>query len=355
MKAKLIVIGYGWRADFFYRIAKELPEEFEIAAGVLRTKERAAQVQREQGVFATDNLAEALEKGPDFAVLCVPRAVTKDYLIRLMELKIPVLCETPPAKDTAELLELYGEYKRLKGKVQVVEQYFLQPLYAAWLRAIEKGLIGEVSNMSLSALHGYHAVSIFRKMLGTGFARCRIKGESYSFPVTLTNGRDGFNYSGQVVHAARDKVVLEFENGKTAFFDFSGEQYFSLIRTRNMNVQGVRGEIQDMEIRYLREDNRGVLQSLNRIDAGVYNNSGWTHQGIMLGEEFLYENPFYGARLNDDEIAVADCLRRMKIFTDHGEDFYPLKEAIYDTYLSFLMEEAVSSGNVLESEELFGE
>ncbi len=41
MKAKFIVIGYGWRADFFYRIAKMLPERFEICAGVLRTKERS--------------------------------------------------------------------------------------------------------------------------------------------------------------------------------------------------------------------------------------------------------------------------------------------------------------------------
>ena len=59
MKAKFIVIGYGWRADFFYRIAKMLPERFEICAGVLRTKERAQQVAQEEGIFATNDLEEA--------------------------------------------------------------------------------------------------------------------------------------------------------------------------------------------------------------------------------------------------------------------------------------------------------
>ena len=42
MKARYIVIGYGWRADFFYRLAKMVPDHFEIAAGVLRTEEPQA-------------------------------------------------------------------------------------------------------------------------------------------------------------------------------------------------------------------------------------------------------------------------------------------------------------------------
>ena len=36
-----MIIGYGWRADFYYRIAKLLPERFSVCAGVLRTETRA--------------------------------------------------------------------------------------------------------------------------------------------------------------------------------------------------------------------------------------------------------------------------------------------------------------------------
>ena len=106
MKANYMVIGYGWRADFYYRIAKLLPEQFSICAGVLRTEARAKEVASKEHIFTTVDLDEALSQKPDFAVLCVPREIAKDYLVQLMEKGIPVLCETPPGKKVAELNEL---------------------------------------------------------------------------------------------------------------------------------------------------------------------------------------------------------------------------------------------------------
>ena len=138
MKTRFIIIGFGWRADFFYRIAKMMPERFEISAGVLRTKQRAEEVAEKEGVYATENLDEALKTNPDFAVLCVPRTIVKEYLVRLMEAGLPILCETPPAQNVKELCELWEETKRLKGRVQIIEQYFLQPYYAASLEIIRK-------------------------------------------------------------------------------------------------------------------------------------------------------------------------------------------------------------------------
>lgn len=341
---KCIVIGWGWRADFFYRIAKALPDEFIITAAVLRTKERAAEAKEKYGVFATDSLEEALATKPDYALLCIPRDGVADYLVELMKRQVPVLCETPPAKDLSELNALWENKKKYEGKVQIVEQYFLQPYYAALLDIVEQGVIGEVSNITLSALHGYHAVSIFRKMLGVGMEHASIRASRFSFPVTDTNSRQGITTAGEVKMADRSMAVLEFVNKKTAFLDFAGEQYFSLIRTRRLNIQGLRGEINDMTVRYLDKNNEAFCKDLVRLDDGLYNNSGWTHRGIQFGEQFVYRNPFYGARLNDDEIAVADCMRRMKQYVDTGKDFYPLREALQDTYLSFMIEEAAESG-----------
>lgn len=347
MKARFIVIGYGWRADFFYRLANMLPDQFEIAAGVLRTKERAAQVSGETGVFATDSLEEALAMKPDFAVLCVPRAIVKEYLIRLMKSGMPVLCETPPAKDLGELQELWKANEACGGKVQVVEQYFLQPLYAGLLDIVNQGYLGEVSNMTLSALHGYHAVSVFRKLLGIEFENCRISGQRFQFDVTATNSRSGFDTSGRVVKADRNWAAMTFDNGKTAFLDFSGEQYFSTIRTRRLNIQGVRGEINDMTVRCLNQENLAFTQEIRRNDIGVYNNAEWSLKELMFMDRVIYKNPYYPARLNDDEIAVASCLTKMKEFVDTGKDFYPLKEAMQDTYLSFAMEEAIAAGQTV--------
>lgn len=347
MKTRFIVIGYGWRADFFYRIAKMLPEQFAICAGVLRTAKRAKEVAAKEQVFATENLEEALKQKPDFAVLCVPRGIVKEYLVRLMEKKVPVLCETPPGKNTQELVDLWAEAERLQGKVQIVEQYFLQPYYAGVLDIIDRGYLGEVSSVMLSALHGYHAVSMYRKILGVGFENCKIRGQRFVSPVTATNGRAGFDTNGKVIQEERDWVSMTFENGKTALLDFAGEQYFSQIRTRRWNIRGLRGEINDMTVRFLTEENLPVTQEIARMDVGINNNSEWAHKNMMFLDRVIYENPFYPARLNDDEIAVASCLRAMKEYVETGKECYPLREALQDTYLSFEMEKAVETGETV--------
>ena len=108
-----------------------------------------------------------------------------------------------------------------------------------------------------------------------------------------------------------------------AFFNFSDPaQYHSFIRTRQLNIQGERGEIDDLTIRYLTEENIPVTQEINRIDLGVYGNQEWSHFAIMLGEKFLYKTPFVNARLNDDEIAVGSLLMGMHEYLKNGKNLF---------------------------------
>lgn len=350
MQTKFILIGYGWRADFFYRISGILPEQFQTAAWVLRTKERAEQVHAETGIYATEDLEQALGREHDFVVLCVPRDSVKSYLIRLMEKGEYILCETPPGKNKEELSELWKAKQQLDGKVQIAEQYPFQPYYEAVGNIIESGAVGDVAQVMLSALHGYHAFGMFRKYLNTGFENCVIRGNVFPYSIVRTNGRDGFDRSGEVIQSDREWASVLFESGKSAFLDFSGEQYFSLIRSRRWNLQGTRGEINDTTVRFLSEDNTPVIQEIQRFDSGVNNNSEWSHERMAFMGRTVYRNPFYPARMNDDEIAVASCLKSMKTYTETGKEFYPLAEALQDTYLSFLLGEAERTGKDIRSE-----
>lgn len=58
--------------------------------------------------------------------------------------------------------------------------------------------------------------------------------------------------------------------------------------------------------------------------------------------------------MNDDEIAVASCLEKMKVYVETGKDFYSLKEAAQDTYLSFMIEKAIGSGEEIVTENSHG-
>jgi hypothetical protein len=342
-KIKFALIGSGWRAEFYIRIAKALPDLFELTNVLIRDKEKGKVFAKAFQVDVVNTLDELLSRNPDFVVLSVKRGITKNYLMQLFRIGIPVLSETPPAETEEELLSLWDTAKKYHAKVQVAEQYFTQPLYAAWQEAIQSGLIGTGENMDLSALHGYHGVSMIRRMLGIGFQNCTIFGKRYHFPVTETYGREGMCFDGEVFSCPRDRFTFEFDGGKTAFFDFSDPaQYHSFIRTRRLNVQGVRGEINDLTVRYLSDKNIPVKQDLNRIDLGVYGNQEWSHFGIMLGERFLYRSPFPNARLNDDEIAVATLLAEMKHCLETGKDVYSLADALQDIYLCLKMEEAAA-------------
>ncbi|MCD8218439.1 MAG: Gfo/Idh/MocA family oxidoreductase [Clostridiales bacterium] len=347
---KIVIIGNGWRANYFHRIAKELPDEFQISAVITRSQEKASEVTAQWGVPATTDWEEGLHFPHDYVILCVNRAVTADFLQRLFELGEAVLCETPPGYSAEDFQKIWDAAQEHQARAQICEQYQFWPLYSSCLEVIRRGLTGEISNVSLSAVHGYHAVSLFRKFLGVGFEDCRISGKRYEFDVTYTMGRDGYDESGRVIRAARDMVSLDFANGKSAFLDFSDEQYFSPIRTRRMNIQGVRGEINDLTVRYLNAENRPVTLPFARLDDGFNNIQGWSHQGIMLGSDFLYRTPFPGAKLNDDEIAVATAMRRMKEYADGGREFYSLADGLQDAYLACRMDEAVQNpGTVVEA------
>lgn len=349
MKMKILLVGCGWRSQIFRRAVDYLKEELEFCGVLMHSEKRAKEVEAETGIRATADFEEAVSFKPDFVILCVPRPVMKDWIIRFMELSIPVLCETPPGKNVDELNELWQEKIRLNGKVQVAEQYFMQPYYSALQNIIDSGILGSVSNVNISAIHGYHAMSIFRKFLGLDCENCTLSGHRYEFPVTKTRDRAGWHETGELLSSGRDRVDMVFENGKTAFFDFDHEHYFSPIRSRKWNVQGTRGEIVNNVVCYLDERNRPVTETLHREDDGVNNIDGWSHMYISFRGKRVYENPFYGARLNDDELAIVDMMMRMKKYVETGEDFYPLRDGLQDAYLDFMHEKAVETGEIIHT------
>lgn len=350
MKAKFMMVGCGWRAQYYLRAARELPEELEACAILMRSVERAQEIAKETGIFATADLEEALATKPDFVLVCLPRTASADWLIELMKRGIPVLCETPPGKDIEELNRIWEAKVKYNGRVQVTEQYFLQPYNMAVQKIIDEGTLGEICNVNMSALHGYHAVSIFRKFLGKGYENCKIRGIRYQFPVTRTRDRAGWHDSGEILMPNRDRVDLVFEDGKTAFMDFEGEQYFSPIRRRSWNIQGTRGQVYDTDVCYLDEKQLPIREALRREDDGIYNNDNWSHICITFQGRRIYENPFPGIRMNDDEIACTEVMVRMKKYVETGEDFYSLREGLQDAYLNFCMDQALATGEEIQTE-----
>ncbi|MFL0557815.1 Gfo/Idh/MocA family protein [Paenibacillus barengoltzii] len=349
-KLRIGMVGGGWRAEFYLRIARALPERFEVSNIYMRDEAKGREVNWVWGVPVTTNWEAFLKQRDfDFVVLSLPRTVTPEYLVRLAAAGIPVLTETPPAVDLSGLYQLY-ETVGSTAKIQVAEQFLFQPMHAARLAVARSGLLGEVSHVQVSAGHGYHGISLIRQLLGVGFEEAEIRGEQISSPLVQGPGRGGWPEVEQIVTSSQTIALLRFGE-RTALFDFTYDQYFSPIRRHRVLVRGVRGEIDGTELRYLRDFRTPVELQLRRVDAGQNGSLlGYYHEGVLAGSEWVYVNPFRPGRLTDEEIAIATSLEKMGQYVHGGPSFYSLAEAAQDQYLSLMMEQAVQSGQTVRTE-----
>jgi predicted dehydrogenase len=343
------ILGVGWRAEFFLRIARACPDRFSVTGVVGRSPERARDVATRFGVPHLSSIEELVATRPLFVVTSVPWDVNVPALKQLAALGMPALSETPPARTVAEMNELCELVKR-GAKIQVAEQYFLQPHHAARLAFIQSDKIGRVSQAQISVAHGYHGVSLIRKFLGIGFENAEITATVFDSPIVEGPGRAGLPTGENMVESRQTLAWLNFGD-RLGVFDFTSRQYFAAIRAPRVLVRGERGEILNDTASYLQDFRTPIRLAFTRSVAGEQGNlEGQYLRGIQAGERWVYLNPVSPARLFDDEIAIADCLLKMANYVATGEDFYSLAEACQDRYLDLAIEEAVREKRPVRTE-----
>jgi predicted dehydrogenase len=342
------IVGGAWRAEFFFRIAQALPDRFRISGCVARTEATRSRIQTDWGIATFSTIGGLVRSKPDFVVTSVPWAASAPVILELASHDVAVLAETPPAEDLDALTKLWKELPG-NARVQVAEQYQFQPCHAARLALTRSGLLGEISETQISVAHGYHGVSLIRKFLNIGSESASIRALEFKSPIVAGSTRAGPPQEERKILTTQTIASLEFE-GKLAVFDFVEDQYFSWIRSHRVLVRGDRGEINNLDVRYLSDFATPIEMQLKRIDAGQTGNlEGYHHKGYIAGGAWWYRNPFAPARLSDDEIAIATCLESMARYLETGNSFYGLAEASQDHYLGILIDRAAKTGNPFES------
>ena len=354
MKLQIGIIGSGWRAHCYMRVIRAFSHRMEVAGVLVHSSgSRLAMEQEYPGRIYTD-LEQFLQQPYTFVMVMVPGAEALTYNAALMRRGIPVLSETPPGFGVEELNRCYAEQQETGAKIQVTEQCHLRPYYRAVEALTGSGKLGKIWSIHMGILHDYHAMSIIRRNFGAGFANCRIDARAYSFPVHYHCGREGLHAEAaqNIIQDRRKRADIVFETGQTAFYDFSDEQYFNYFRKRHLFVQGELGEIADQDVAYLGEDGLPVTGRLLRDRIGEYENlEGCGLRSLQLNGQVLYRNPYLqeDVRLNDDEIAMAQILDGMAAYVGGGEEIYPLREALQDTYLHLMLDESIRLGQPIET------
>jgi hypothetical protein len=347
---RFALIGGGWRAEFYLRIAAELPDELAITGLLVRDAAKGAALEQRFGVrtYRTLDALLAADK-PDFVVTCVAWDANPPLVTELAARGLAVLTETPPARHLDGLRALYALAAQ-GARIQVAEQYIYQPHHAARLALVRGGALGTVSQAQVSAAHGYHGISLMRNYMGVGFDPVTIIGRAFESPLVGGPGRNGPPTEEKIKSSGQQIAWFDYGD-RLGVFDFCGDQYFSWVRGQRLLVRGERGEIIDERARYLLDFRTPVEVPLQRMVAGANGNlEGLYLKGITAGEKWLYRNPFAPAKLTDDEIAIASVLVGMGAYAAGGPPIYPLAEGCHDHYLNILMAQAIESGQPVRSE-----
>lgn len=355
-QTKFAVIGGGHRALQFLRVARQLPDLFTVSSVFMRDSEKREKLAQEWDVPTSSTLDELLTSKPEFVVVNVSYDVAPMFIKELFDRGIPALTETPPAHPLEGLIQLYQQTD--KGRmVQVSEQYHQRPMHLARILTVQSGLLGSITEAQVSAGHGYHGVSIMRKLLGVDFEPVKIVARRFAAPVITSD--DGSNEERS--EECQTLAWLDYE-GKLGVFDFASSQYSTRIRASRIMVRGDRGEIDNTTVRYLDQNAAPITTELTRNEAvsdsdtqeckcsfvaseihGAAHNTSLL-KGITLGDKWIYRNPFFPAELSDDRVAVATFLQRMAEYVKGGPSFYSLAEAAQDHYLGMMIDKAAKTG-----------
>jgi predicted dehydrogenase len=340
------LVGTGWRGELFLRIAKALPDRFAASGVVTRTAARGAEIEATWGVPTFRTVAELVAaERPDFVVVSVPRAAAPDITTDLVRREVPVLTETPPAADDAALRTLWAAVGDT-GLVQVAEQYLMQPVHAARWAVARGGAIGEVTSVQVSSTHMYHAVSIIRGMLDVGFAEAEVSARTFTAPLANPVNRGGWVGGSEPREAVTTLATIDFGRGRSGLYDFTENQWRNPLRSNRMVVRGSLGELVDDRMVRLVDPATAIESPLVRRQTGLEGNlEGFDLDHIALDGRVVYRNPFPGARLSDEDIAVATAMDRMAGWCrGEGEPPYPLADGCQDHLVAMAIQESACTG-----------
>lgn len=346
------VVGSGWRAEFFLRVARLMPDRFRCVGVVTRSAERGAEVEQQWQVPTVRTIEDLVRSAdrPELVVVSVPWPVTPEATRELVALDVPVLAETPPAPDADGLRALWADVGA-SGLVQVAEHSPSMPQHQARIALVDEGLIGTPTSVQVSSTHLYHAVGLARRLLRAGRDEVSVHATTVTAPLLDPRSRDG--WTGETEPQDRWSILatLDFGGGRSALYDFTENQWHNPLRTNRITVRGSHGElVDDLLTRWV--DPRTVVSSrlVRRLTGVEQDLDGFDLEHVSLDGRVLWRNPFDGARLADDDVAVATLLVDTGAWVrGDGPPPYPLADGCQDHLLGLAIEESARTGGTVRT------
>ncbi len=228
---------------------------------------------------------------------------------RVIELGLHALLETPIAHDLADADAIIAGAKARGLQIEVAEQYYRRPIERLKRALIDADIFGQVHVACNDFMgHGYHGVSLIRSYLGFDNALASVNGFTAKYSVVP-------HYAWiERKFRPRDEDwehgVLNFADGRLGLVNWSSLAYDSALRwERSTRFFAEKGMAIGDRLTLLTPDGKDPQPI--EIERHFHNVGGMETLSELVAHtqpEILWRNPFRGYYLDDETIAVADCV-----------------------------------------------
>ena len=348
-RIRFAIIGTGKRSDYLYApLLNTLKEDVEFVGVWGRSEDKARELGEKYHVpWFTDlhRLRNDLEL--DAVIVSVANSANGEIGRRVIALGLHALLETPIANsvDKADAIITGAEANNLK--VEVAEQYYRRPIERLKRKLIDADVFGQILVAYNDFMgHGYHGVSLIRSYIGFDIPVISVSGITTKFAVA-----PHYAWISQT-SGSRDEewehASLRFANGGLGFYNWSGIAYDSALRwQRATRFFAARGMAYDDRLTILTSDGKDPQPiEIRRFFHNVGGMETLTELVALTSPEIVWRNPFRSYYMDDEMIAVADCLMSLvnAIREDKLPEYGPLQARLDQEVTLAMYESAANSG-----------
>ena len=344
-RIRFTIIGTGKRSDSLYApLLNMLKEHVELVGVWGRSEEKARELGEKYHVpwFADlDRLRNELDV--DAAIVSVANPANGEIGLRTIELGLHALLETPIANSLNDADAIIRGAQTQNLKVEVAEQYYRRPIERLKRKLIDANIFGKILVAYNDFMgHGYHGMSLIRSYIGFDEPVLSVSGATSKFEVD-----PHYSWISQTTEKRDEEwqhAVLQFANGALGFFNWSSIAYDSALRwQRSTRFFAERGMAIDERLTTLTPDGKNPRPiGIKRYFHNVGGMETLTELIALTSPEIVWRNPLQGYYMDDEMIAVADCIMSLvnAIRDDKPAEYGPM-QARLDQELTLAMQKSI--------------
>ncbi|SCY59155.1 GMC oxidoreductase [Paracoccus tibetensis] len=324
-------IGGGHRVETVYApVMQALSDVAEVCGVATRSKEGADRITSRTGWSAGTNTEEMIARArPEVLIVATPPGTNDSMYPGLLTFGIPLLLETPFCWNENSGRKILREIDTRRLMVSVAEQFPFMPEAQLMRRIIALGLIGHVEAVENDfAIYDYHGIALARTLMGRHRRAIHTQGNWHRIGRTSERWLSG---------------TVTCEDGGLLLHRFSSEGDAILHRPPSkFCVYGSKGTLLPGAARFDCGRRKPMTSPVQReVEDGDLTRA-WidTPDGIVD-----WVNPFFGHRLDDQQIAVGQLVSAMAdVVRFAGVPPYPPRAALEDVELVNAMQYSADRG-----------